>query len=123
MSADPNCPKDTPLIQWGEYVKGASANDGIDSLPGLKLKGMLETVGFINIRVQPIKWPVGAWAKGEREKLLGHLMVDNVLLAYEPIAKGLFTKRLGWTMEQVEEFLPGVRNDILDPKKQIYGQL
>jgi hypothetical protein len=101
----------------------AAANDGIDADPTPRFRRILESLGFVNIHAQSIKWPIGSWPKGEREKLIGRIMVDNMLQFYTAAAMMLFTKRLSWTAEQVEEFLPGVREDILDRNKCFYIQM
>ena len=122
-TANPNCPKDTPLLKWSSLIHEAAANDGIDASPCGRFKGILESIGFVNIREQPLKWPIGSWAKGDREKLIGRIMVDNLLQFYRASAMMLYTKRLGWTPEQVDEFLPAVHADILDRSKCIYAQM
>jgi hypothetical protein len=122
-SANPNVTDSSPLILWSSLIREAAAKDGIDADPTLKFQGLLEEIGFINIRVQPLKWPIGPWAKGEREKLIGRIMVDNVLVFIRPSAMMMFTKRLGWSTEQVEEFLPGVESDTRDWSKCIRAQM
>jgi hypothetical protein len=122
-SANPECPPDSPLLRWGELIKEAAANDGIDADPTPRFQEMLERTGFVNIRDQPIKWPIGSWPKGEREKLLGRMTQDNVLQFYRPAATALYTKRLGWTVDKLNEFLPGVEQDLLDRTKCFYAQM
>jgi hypothetical protein len=122
-TANPNCPEDSPLLKWSSLLGEAAANDGIDANPTGRFRGILESIGFVNIREQPVQWPIGTWAKGDREKLIGRIMVDNLLQFYRASAMMLYTKRLGWTAEQVEEFLPSVHDDILDRSKCIYVQM
>jgi len=104
-------------------MRAAAENDGIDADPTPKFRALLEEIGFEDIREQPLQWPIGSWPKGEREKLVGRIMVDNVLQFYRPSAMALFTKRLGWSRERVEEFLPGVKSDIMDRSKHYYAQM
>lgn len=101
----------------------AAANDGINTDPTLLFKGYLEELGFVDIREQPIQWPVGPWPKGEREKIIGKLMVDNIREFVRPSAMALYTKRLGWTPEQVEAFMPAVLADLEDRSKHYYVQM
>jgi hypothetical protein len=97
--------------------------DGIDPDPSPKFKAMMEDVGFVNVREQPLKWPVGPWAEGKREKLIGRINVDNCKQACRPGGMALFTKRLGWTVAQVEEYMPKVEQDIADSKRLYYIQM
>jgi hypothetical protein len=101
----------------------AQVNDGIDPDPSPKFRTMMEETGFINIREQPLQWALGSWPKGSREKLIGRIMVDNCLQACRPGGLALFTKRLGWTVEQVEAFMPSVESDIKNAKRLYYAQM
>jgi hypothetical protein len=123
QSADPNIQPDWPLREWGLHLLEAITKDGIDPDPTVKFKRMMEDIGFINVREQGLKWPVGPWPKGNREKLIGRIMVDNCRQACRPGALALFTKRLGWTVEQVEEYMPAVERDIGNAKRLYYMQM
>jgi hypothetical protein len=101
----------------------AVSNDGIDPDPSPKFLTMMEEIGFVNVKEQPLQWPVGPWPKGKREKLIGRIMVDNCKQACRPVGLALFTKRLGWSVEQVEEFMPTVEKDIANSKRLYYLQL
>jgi hypothetical protein len=122
MSPDGHDPN-SALMQWGEHISQAARNDGIDPDPTGRFRGILEKLGFVDIKEQPLQWPIGPWPKGEREKIVGRIMIDNVKQFYRPSAMALFTKRLGWTTEQVEEFLPGVGADLDDRSKHYYVQM
>jgi hypothetical protein len=122
MCADGHDPN-SALIKWGEYISQAARNDGIDPDPTGRFRGILEKLGFVDIKEQPLQWPIGPWPKGEREKIVGRIMIDNVKQFYRPSAMALFTKRLGWTPEQVEEFLPSVGADLDDRSKHYYVQM
>jgi hypothetical protein len=101
----------------------AQTNDGMDPDPSPKLRAMMEEVGFVNIKEQPLQWPLGPWPKGKREKMVGRIMADSCKQACRPGAMALFTKRLGWTAEQVEEFMPVVEKDIANAKRLYYIQM
>jgi len=114
---------DWPLRAWGVHMAQAQVNDGIDPDPSPRFKNMMEEIGFINVREQPLQWALGSWPKGKREKLIGRIMVDNCIQACRPAGLALFTKRLGWTVEQVEEFMPAVERDIRNAKRLYYTQM
>jgi len=101
----------------------AISNDGIDPDPSPKFRAIMEEIGFVNIKERPLKWAIGPWPKGKREKLIGRMMVDNSKQACRPGALALFTKRLGWSVEQVEEFMPSVEKDIANAKRLYYTQV
>jgi len=119
-SANPDIQDDWPLKAWGLHLIQAVVNDGIDPDPFSKFRAMMEEIGFVNVKEKPLQWPVGPWAKGKREKLIGRIMVDNSKLVCRPVATALFTKRLGWSIKQVEEFIPAVEKDITNFKRLYY---
>jgi hypothetical protein len=101
----------------------AISNDGFDPDPSPKFRAMMEEVGFVNVREQPLKWPIGPWPKGKREKLIGRIMVDNCKQGCRPIALAMFTKRLGWSAEQVEGYMPAVETDMANTKHLYYAEV
>jgi ubiquinone/menaquinone biosynthesis C-methylase UbiE len=111
------------LILWSQRVREAAAKDGIDTLISAQHARMLEEAGFTNIRVEPLKWAVGAWPKGEREKNIGRWTMVNTKSFVEPIALALFTKRLGWTREQAQELVDRAMACLDDRKRCYYWQL
>jgi hypothetical protein len=80
----------------------------------------MEEIGFINIKEQPLQWPIGPWPKGKREKLIGRIMVDNTMHFCRTAGMALYTKRLGWSVQQVEDFMPSVEKDITNAKRLYY---
>lgn len=114
---------DSPLLVWSRHVQEAAAKDGIDTMCSENFKKQLEEQGFINIRAQRVRWAVGAWPKGKREKALGKWTLENTRSFISPIALALFTKRLGWTTETVEKFLVDVKKDLEDKQMHYYWQL
>jgi hypothetical protein len=83
----------------------------------------MEEAGFINIHEQPGQWPIGPWPKGDREKLIGRLMVDNLISVIRPSATALFTQFLGWTPEQVDELVPKAEADIRGKTGRYYNKV
>lgn len=114
---------ESPLLIWSKHVQEAAAKDGIDTMCTEKFKAQLEHQGFINVREQRVRWAVGSWPKGTREKVLGKWTLENTRSFISPIALALFTKRLGWTTEAVEEFLVDVKADLENKKTHYYWQL
>jgi len=116
---DGNITADSPCLLWSNYIKDAAAKDGIDTLaPQQHFRTYLEKQGFVNIREQKVVWPCGPWSKGNREKVLGHWVLENTKIFLGGTVM-LFTKRLGWTKEAVDELVVKVKAD-MDNKKSHY---
>ncbi|OCL15438.1 S-adenosyl-L-methionine-dependent methyltransferase [Glonium stellatum] len=122
-SADESLEQETSFVVWSQYVRDASAKVGIDTMAGSKFKRQLEDKGFINIRKEPVKWAIGPWPKGSKEKDIGKLTLENTREFMSAISMALFTKNLGWTTEEIEAFLAKARADLEDRKKHYYWQM
>lgn len=122
-AADDSVQPDSPLMALSQYIRDAAAVAGIDTLIVHDFRRMLKEQGFVNINVEPVKWPVGPWPKGENEKNIGRWMVPDTKEFITPAATKLFTTHLKWSKERVEEFLEGVRKDIDDRKRHYYWSL
>ena len=56
---------------------------------------MLQSAGFTDITVIHQDWPVGAWAKGRKNKDLGRMLAENFREGSANSIK-MFTGVLGW---------------------------
>ena len=84
---------------------------------------MIQDQGFVNIREEPLKWPVRPWPKGDKEKNVGHWMLVNVRSFVSPIALALFTKKLAWPEKDVKKLVAEALEDLEDQKKHYYWQM
>ena len=114
---------ESPLFQWSHYMREGALMDGIDTLVAEnKFQGWLEEQGFINIHKQGVVWPIGSWAKGEREKLLGNWCHKNMKLFLDG-SRGLFTKKLGWSEERFRDLIQAAEKDMDNSNAHYYPQL
>lgn len=123
VADDSDVRPDSPLMALSQYIREAAAVAGIDTMIVHEFRRMLEAQGFVNINVEPVKWPVGPWPKGENEKNIGRWMVPDTKEFISPAAHKLFQTHLGWTNERVEEFLLEVRKDIDHRPRHYYWSL
>lgn len=91
---------------------------GIDMFAPSALAEPLRAAGFVNIHAKHYKWPVGPWAKGEKNKLLGRFALEDTMDWLPSSALALFTRMLGWSREEVEVFLATVRKEVKEDKKR-----
>ncbi|KAF2773745.1 hypothetical protein EJ03DRAFT_105797 [Teratosphaeria nubilosa] len=116
--ADGEETRPSAMSKWGEYVYEAAKNAGIDARASESFIEMLTRQGFVNIEKRDLQWPGTNWAKGRKNKILGKLNEENTGRAIPGIGMGLFTRRLGWTKEQVED----ISNEVLDELKDKRNQ-
>lgn len=85
-----------------------------------KYKEYLEEAGFVDVVEKKYTWPVGTWAKGKREKMLGLWYREDLLSGLQGFTMALLTRALGMLTAEVEVLLAGVRDDIKSNKIHIY---
>ncbi|KAI9738576.1 MAG: hypothetical protein M1834_008080 [Cirrosporium novae-zelandiae] len=104
------------LIQWSEYLLEGAAYNGLFMGVARRFFPMLTSAGFENIHVQQFQWPSNSWGKGDRAKKMGVIMREDFQELLAGASLAVFTRYLGWTKEQLDEFIvdytngmPGIR--------------
>ncbi|SPO07211.1 uncharacterized protein DNG_09905 [Cephalotrichum gorgonifer] len=80
------------------------------------IKNGLAEAGFTDIVHHQFKWPTNRWPKDPNMKELGAWTFENVGRNLYGLSVALFTRGLGWSMEEFEVFLVQVRKEMSDPK-------
>lgn len=92
------------MIEGGKKV-------GLDFSVSSRLEGLLNETGFVDVTVQWHKWPVGSWARGEKNKKIGRAWAEDLKIVSRGFTT-LFTKLLGWPVENFEALADNVRDEI-----------
>lgn len=108
---DDSLPDDAPIKRWSDLMMEASAKIGRPMHIAHRYRDMLKDAGFVDIQEVHYKWPTNTWPKGKPEKELGAWTLQNLLDGLHGFTIGLLTRALGWTVQEVEVFLIGVRQD------------
>jgi hypothetical protein len=111
-------PETSPFLRWCSLFIEAAAKTGLDATAPTKFSSKLRAAGFVDIRRKTLKWPVGQWAKGAKNKLLGYYIYEDYNDFLPSSALGLFTRVLKWTREEVELFLAEVRRETREQKER-----
>ncbi|KAI8162846.1 Secondary metabolism regulator LAE1 [Colletotrichum sp. SAR 10_86] len=85
-----------------------------------QLLAIMKEVGFVDVELRLFKWPSNSWPKHPKFKELGFWNNENINNGFEAITMAPFTRALGWTREEVHEFLPSVRRDLNDKSIHAY---
>ena len=80
----------------------------------LNTRQWLTEIGFVNVTEKKFAVPCNGWARGDEQKIRGHLMMTNLLEVAQGITMSICTKVWGWTKEEVEVFLVDVRAALRD---------
>jgi hypothetical protein len=82
----------------------------------------MEEIGFEGVVERNFYMPTNPWAKGEYFKQIGALLEENYTKGIEGMSLRVIGA-LGWTAEEIREFLAQVKRDIQDPSITCYTRM
>jgi hypothetical protein len=97
----------------------AAQRAGLNLMAPLSWSDQLQAAGFTDIHVKWYNWPIGPWAKQKRNKIIGDYVLRNMYEAVEA-PSALFTKVLGWSIEDVQALVAEVREEHKQQKVPLY---
>jgi len=118
--ADGSLPPDSALQKWSNIMMEASEKSGFLLNTCGKAVDFMKDAGFVDIVRIPYKWPIGRWPKNERMKELGGMVRENFIGGVETMSLALFTRFLGWNLDEVQTFTEQVRNDMCNSTHHTY---
>ncbi|GJC84323.1 secondary metabolism regulator LAE1 [Colletotrichum liriopes] len=101
-------------------IKEALARLSVDMNAAKRYPIHAEDAGFVDLKHEVKKVPVGPWPKDSRLKKIGDYCRVAIYDGLHAITIGPFTRGLDWSPEEVEVFLIQVRKDLLDPSVHSY---
>ncbi|OCK73080.1 S-adenosyl-L-methionine-dependent methyltransferase [Lepidopterella palustris CBS 459.81] len=111
---------DSAIIKWSQGVYEATKKFGIDMLASLKHAERLRERGFVGVEETHIKWPIGPWPKGEKEKKIGFMFQQDIAGNLRGISQKIFTQILGQSDEEFDKFITQTHDDMMNPKIHAY---
>lgn len=84
---------------------------------------MMSEVGFVDVVETKFKWPINRWPEDEKDKELGAWNNENASRVLESATLAPFTRGLGWSVEEVTDFLVDVRRDLKNTDIHAYSQM
>ncbi|KAJ5218213.1 uncharacterized protein N7498_000312 [Penicillium cinerascens] len=79
--------------------------------------------GFEDVSDEVYKVPSSAWSRDPVQKQIGRYNLCSLLMAVESYSLALFTRVLGWSNNETQVFLAGVRRDLRNPDVHTYCNL
>ncbi|KAI9035622.1 class I SAM-dependent methyltransferase [Aspergillus affinis] len=108
------------LTDWQEKLDTASCQFGKRMNIAPHLEGWMHEAGFANVTDDVYKCPVGSWPKSPRLKEIGRVGKVTTFEAVEPYSLALFTRVLGWTFEEAQNYVNKVRAELLSSPYHSY---
>lgn len=124
QSDDNTFPENSQIQEWVKLW-----NEGIEKLGVVgkcfpeKMAEQMREAGFVNVSVLNFKMPVGPWPKDKALKQAGVCGLMSMRDGLSGLSGKVFTHGLGWTVEQLEAFLTGVRAEYSNPAVHSYVPL
>jgi hypothetical protein len=106
-------------IKWTITGMEGAKRAGVDLAAPLKWAEQLRAAGFIEIHTRWYNWPIGPWAKQKKNKLIGRYALANFHDA-AGASVAMFTRVLGWSIEEHQVLIAEVRNEQKEQKVHIY---
>ncbi|KAJ5296612.1 uncharacterized protein N7443_007505 [Penicillium atrosanguineum] len=122
-SDDGTLKKEHQLWGWGDMFIRCSERAGRSLRTHETMRSAIEKAGFVDIREEKYKIPLGPWAKDKLLKEAGHLQFAHWNAALEGWAMWLLThfgEPEPWTKEEVQVYLSKVRKELRDPHIHAY---
>jgi hypothetical protein len=114
--------EESKFCEYNNYMMESTKRMGIDMSAPKQWKEMLQAAGFTNIFCEWYNWPVGAWAKGKKNKLIGKLLHQNLYKGADTVAPVL-TRVLQWDKEKADKFIEEVRAEMREGKFHLYCEI
>ncbi|KAL4867151.1 hypothetical protein BDV12DRAFT_123821 [Aspergillus spectabilis] len=108
------------LIDLTKRLDEASRKFGKRVNIASSLPGWLERAGFSNVTTDIYKCPVGSWPKSPRLKEIGRVGKVSLIEAIEPYSLALFTRVLGWTYEEAQNYINKCRQEVMNSSCHLY---
>lgn len=111
---------DSAMVRCAKLLGEAATIFG-RSFPDVQgLVHVMRDVGFVDVKIKKLKWPINTWPKDDHHKLLGAWEHENIMSGVEGWTMAPFTRALGWKKEEVEVFLIDVRRECRDRSIHAY---
>lgn len=117
---DGTLPTNSALVRWHNYMHDAATKAGFPLDAISHVPQMMKDAGFVDVVAIPHKWPINTWPKDRKFKELGKWVSENFNWGAESMSLALFTRALGWSIEEVQVFAAALRADLRNKKMHAY---
>ncbi|KAL2126993.1 hypothetical protein VTI74DRAFT_11497 [Chaetomium olivicolor] len=104
----------TSMERWGPLALEAGRKFGKSFSIAEDVEGLMRAAGFVNVKKHVFRWPIGPWPKDKGLKTIGMYNRLGWEQGLEGWAMFLFTKFLGWRVEEIQVLLAHIRRELRD---------
>ena len=112
-------PTESLLYKWFQIISEGAAKLGRPWTNVPKYKQWFEEIGFEDVMEKRFYWPINAWAKGKYYKQISVYAQTNFQNGMEGMSLKIMGS-MGWSAEEIQVFLAGVRDDVRNTKIHCY---
>ncbi|KAH7123137.1 S-adenosyl-L-methionine-dependent methyltransferase [Dactylonectria macrodidyma] len=120
VSDDDTAEKATHAQSWMETLCEGSKRFGKPLDGALEWEDKMRSVGFVDVRREVYKLPIGEWPKDPKLKEIGRFQSVQESRLIESYTPALFSRVLGWNAAEIQVFIAKVKEDLRDPSIHIY---
>jgi len=102
------------FIQFGYAAEKAWARSGLDYRASTKHVERLNGLGFINVREEEAKWPLGEWAETEMEREVGKITLGNFQKFLDMAGIHILTSNSGMSEQKARELVTAAQEDLTE---------
>ena len=112
-------PIDSHLYKWNEIIVEGAAKAGRPWTNSQHYKRWMEEIGFEDVVEKHFFWPTSTWAKGRYFKQIAVYFQEDLMNVLEALSLKVMGV-VGWSAEDIQAFVEGVRKDIKDTSIHAY---
>ncbi|KAA6406833.1 MAG: methyltransferase domain-containing [Lasallia pustulata] len=111
------------ILAFNDTLSMAALQQGCDLQIAPKFKSLVTAAGYEEVTEEIFTVPWGSWPREPRLKEAGAFLRAELRAGLQGISMALFTRSLGWTAQEVELFLIGVRKDLDNNRLHLCSKL
>ncbi|RSL49825.1 hypothetical protein CEP54_012244 [Fusarium duplospermum] len=123
LSDDGTAEKAENTQSWLKTLIDGSAKFGKSLEGAIGWKEKLEKAGFVDVKQEIFKIPIGPWPKDPKLKEIGKYQIIQQIQAVESYTPRIYGTVLGWKDEEVQVYVAKVRKELKDPSIHLYAPI
>ncbi|KAF9872040.1 methyltransferase domain-containing protein [Colletotrichum karsti] len=120
LCPDDSMPPDSAIARWSSLLmEGTNKINRPIDVPS-RFKRLLEEAGFECVEEHKRIWPINSWPAKRKLKEMGWWVRETTLAGIEASTLALFTRVLGWTVEETRDFCEEVKVEMASRSVHAY---